>query len=139
MIRPHRFTEPRFTLLEISEMARMEYMTLSQWITRGIVQNIGTKPPKMRRTLYSIADCLTVTLISDLNRIISMRPSFAGAFVDKAQQRLAQIARAGFGDSGRHFLIGWQSDADTFSVKPFIKMPGVNWHDFEYPVVLLPI
>lgn len=139
MIRSHRYTEPQFTMTEAADICRVEYTALSEWIGRGLVQ-VGQKPPGMRRTLYSVADLVTIAVVSDLNRIISMRPGFSsGAFIDKAKARLAEVARNGFDKLGRHFLIGWQRGPDTFSVKPLIKMRGVDWAEFEHPVVIVPI
>ena len=137
-IRRHRFSEPRFTLVEAAEICRVDYQVLNQWIARELIE-VGQKPEGSRRTLYSVADLVTIALIGDLNRVIAMRPGIATAFIDKAQLRVAEVARGGFGGDGRHFLIGWQSGPDTFSVLPLIKIRGIDWAEFEHPVAVIPI
>ena len=137
MRRPHQHTELRFTLTEAAEVGSVEYQALNQWLARRMIQ-IGGTPPGMRRTLYSIADVLTIALISDLSKVIAMRPGIATAFIDKAQARLSQVARDGFGDNP-HYLLGFQSGPDTFSVLPMIKVRTVDWAEFDHPVAVVPI
>src|SRR5262249_21637145 len=136
MVRPHRYTEPRFTLSEAGEISGVDYNVLNQWVARGLIQ-VGEVPTGMRRTLYSVADILTITLLRDLNAIIAMRPSIATAFIGKAQRRLAQIAR-GADDIGPHYLIGHQAGPD-FIVSVMIKVRGLDWAEFEHPIAVVPI
>ena len=139
MIRPHRYTEPRFTLVEAGDMAGVDYNTLNQWIARGVI-SVGEVPQGMRRTLYSVADVLAITLLGDLGAIVGMRPGIAREFISKAQLRLAQIAR-GADDKpfGPRYLVGWQSGPDTFSVSVMIKISGLDWPEFKHPVAVVPI
>jgi hypothetical protein len=130
--------EPVFTLTEAAEISGVAFQTLNQWIARGVIE-VGATPEKMRRTLYSVADLVAIAVIGDLANVIAMRPGIATAFLSKALLRLSDVARKGFDAKQNHFLVGWQSGPDTFSVKPFVKMSGIDWAEFEHPIALVPI
>ena len=139
MVRKHKYMEPRFTLIDACSIAGndVDYMLVSQWIGRQVIK-AGEVPAGKRRTYYSVADAVTFAVISRLTSILTLGPTAAATFIDKAQMRLAQISRGDRG-LGVNYLMGWQSDEDTWSVKPITKMAGVDWDDIVHPVVILPI